>query len=64
MNETFRGRLLRGDNLIGTIICLPAPELAEIVRELNPPGPDRRPPGFLLREWARPALEVSLDSPV
>lgn len=33
MSDAFRDRLLRGDRLIGTIISLPAPELAEIAGE-------------------------------
>jgi len=33
MKETFRDRLLRGDNLIGTILSLSAPELAEIASQ-------------------------------
>ena len=33
MSDAFRDRLLRGDRLIGTIISLPAPELAEIASE-------------------------------
>ncbi len=33
MSDTFRDRLLRGDRLLGTIISLPAPELAEISSE-------------------------------
>jgi 2-dehydro-3-deoxyglucarate aldolase len=33
MSDTFRDRLLRGDKLIGTIISLPASELAEIASE-------------------------------
>ena len=33
MSDAFRDRLLRGDRLIGTIISLPAPELAEISSE-------------------------------
>jgi 2-keto-3-deoxy-L-rhamnonate aldolase RhmA len=33
MTETFRTRLLRGDRLVGTILSLPAPELAEIASQ-------------------------------
>ena len=31
MNELFKQRLVNGDTLIGTIISLPAPEVAEIM---------------------------------
>jgi 2-keto-3-deoxy-L-rhamnonate aldolase RhmA len=33
MTENFRTRLLRGDRLVGTILSLPAPELAEIASQ-------------------------------
>ncbi len=33
MRETFRTRLKRGDLLVGTLINLPAPEVAEILAE-------------------------------
>jgi len=33
MSNAFRDRLLKGDRLIGTIISLPAPELAEIASQ-------------------------------
>jgi 2-keto-3-deoxy-L-rhamnonate aldolase RhmA len=33
MTQNFRKRLLRGDRLVGTILSLPAPELAEIASQ-------------------------------
>jgi 2-keto-3-deoxy-L-rhamnonate aldolase RhmA len=33
MSDNFRDRLLRGDRLIGTLISLPSPELAEIASD-------------------------------
>lgn len=33
MSDTFRDRLLRGDRLIGTLLSLPSPELAEIASD-------------------------------
>ena len=33
MKETFRSRLIRGEKLIGTLITLPSPEIAEILAD-------------------------------
>jgi 2-dehydro-3-deoxyglucarate aldolase/4-hydroxy-2-oxoheptanedioate aldolase len=33
MNDNFRDRLVRGDRLIGTLLSLPSPELAEIAAD-------------------------------
>ena len=38
MNATFRSRLIKGETLIGTMITLPSPEIAEILAEAGYDG--------------------------